>query len=219
MVATPPADTRGPIRSAASNQPDLQRDRGQLTHWFTTSKRQAAQTAAVGISDQPKDGLAVRTKAKRCKLCGRLIALLISSWAWVRSARNRLRVHDVEPELHPRRPCRRPMKERLANIASALASLNTDVNPVAGVPDRQTCERLAAFVESPPATRSPPARSSRTWAGHNLPQSAHPHAQNRLGRLVDRTVAARRADLRRRRTGRSRRFATTRASSSFIPCS
>ena len=82
-----------------------------------------------------------------------------------------LRVTTWNLNFNPPAPVSATDEERLANIASALASLNPDVILLQEVPDRQTCERLAALLK--PARYQVATCSVFTdMAGHNLPQVA-----------------------------------------------
>src|SRR5881396_3272396 len=82
-----------------------------------------------------------------------------------------LRVTTWNLNFSPLAPTSPADDRRLTNIASVVASLNADVILLQEVPDRQTCERLAALLK-PARYRVAVCSAFTDVSGRHLPQVA-----------------------------------------------
>ncbi|PYK62437.1 MAG: hypothetical protein DME21_06440 [Verrucomicrobia bacterium] len=82
-----------------------------------------------------------------------------------------LRVTTWNLNLSPQAPAAATDEKRLANIASVLNSLEADVILLQEVPDRRTCERLAALLK-PSRYQTATCSAFTDLSGHDLPQVA-----------------------------------------------
>ena len=82
-----------------------------------------------------------------------------------------LRVTTWNLNFSPQAPASEPDEKRLANIASVLNSLKADVILLQEVPDRRTCERLAALLK-PSRYQTATCSAFTDLSGHDLPQVA-----------------------------------------------
>ena len=82
-----------------------------------------------------------------------------------------LRVTTWNLNFSPQAPVSETDEKRLANIASVLNSLRADVILLQEVPDRRTCERLAALLK-PSRYQTASCSAFTDLSGHDLPQVA-----------------------------------------------
>src|SRR5256884_2775716 len=82
-----------------------------------------------------------------------------------------LRVTTWNLNFSPQAPASETNEKRLANIASVLNSLKADVILLQEVPDRRTCERLAALLK-PSRYQTATCSAFTDLSGHDLPQVA-----------------------------------------------